>query len=239
MNPRDQRAIDRTVSELADIYQDQLIAVVVYGEAASASYRPRRSPLTLAVVLRELTPAGLRRMRPRLRAWQRRRIPIPLVMDPLYIASSLDVFPLEFLDIADQRRLLWGAQDPFASLDIDSEHLRLEVEGQMRGKMLHLWEAYLQAGRSKRRLKRMLLATPPDFELIMHGMLYLHGDPRPDEAQALLTKVESVFDLQLPTFKLLEEVRGGGARLSSSELEEIFEAYLAEVRALVRVADSL
>ena len=138
----DRASLDAFAADLREIHGSALRAVLLTGEAASAGYRPRRSPLSTLVVLDEVTPAALRRTRPRLRRWSRRRIPTPLFMDPTYIASALDVFPLEFLELGDHHELLLGESDPLADLEIDRVHLRLEVEEQMRGKMLHLWEAY-------------------------------------------------------------------------------------------------
>ena len=238
LHQKDRRNLERTLAELRNIHGQALVSVVLYGEAASSGYRPKGSPLTLAVVLEELTPAILHLMQPRIGAWRRRRIPTPLVMDRLYIESSLDVFPLEFLDITDEHLLLHG-NNPFYELQFDKKHLRLEVEQQMRGKMLHLWENYLEAGRSKRTLRALLLATPPGFEVILRGMLFLTDQRRPDGPTAILAATESTFGLELPTFIRLEEVRRGKAKLARGSLEDTFETYLEEVRSLVRVADGL
>ena len=116
---------------------------------------------------------ALRRTRGRVSAWRRRRIPTPVLMDPRYVESSLDVFPLEFLEIGDRHRVLHGRADLFANLGVDLSHLRLEVEEQIRGKLLHLWKAYLEAAGSKRALHQLLLETPPGFEVILRGMLRL------------------------------------------------------------------
>ncbi len=241
---KDRTALDRFVEDLRGLHGDALIAALLTGEAASAGYRPKKSPLATVVVLREVTPDALRRTRGRISRWRRRRIPTPLLMDPLYIQSSLDVFPIEFLEIADHHRLLTG-DDPFTDLDVHLPHLRLEVEEQIRGKMLHLWAAYLEAAGSKRTLRSLLLETPPGFAMILRGMLRLRqgesggGGARPDGPDALLATVERDFELRLPVFRRLEGVRRGSQTLARGELEDVFEAYLDEVRRLVRIADAL
>jgi hypothetical protein len=245
LDRKDRTALDRFVEDLRGLHPDALVAALLTGEAASAGYRPRRSPLTTVVVLDEVTPDTLRRTRERVRGWRRRRIPTPLLMDPLYIESSVDVFPIEFLEIADHHLLLHGDVDPFADLTLHLPHLRLEVEEQIRGKMLHLWEAYLGAGGSKRALRLLLLETPPGFEMILRGMLRLRqgeqpqGDPRPDGPDELLAAVELQFELELPVFRRLERVRRSREALPRGQLEGLFDAYLAEVRRLVRITDAL
>jgi hypothetical protein len=245
LDPKDRASLVAFASEVRGIHGDAVVAVTLTGEAASAGYRPRKTPLTTVVVLEKVDADALRRTRPRLRAWRRRRIPTPLMMDPLYIQSALDVFPLEFLEIGDHHQSLWGSSDPFENLAVDLSHLRLQVEEQLRGKMLHLWEAYLEAGASRRALRRLLLETMPGFAMILRGLLRLHqgeadgAEARPDACEALLAAVERAFGVALPTFHRLETVRQGQASLASGELEACFDGYLGEVRTLVRTTDAL
>ncbi len=245
LDSKDRTALDGFVADLRTLHDDALVAVVLTGEAASAGYRPRKSPLSTVVVLRDVTPDALRRTRSRVRRWKWRRIPTPLLMDPLYIESSLDVFPIEFLEIADHHLLLHGEDNPLGDLRVHLPHLRLEVEEQMRGKMLHLWEAYLLVGGSKRRLRQLLLETAPGFEMILRGMLRLRqgedgeSQSRPDSPDELLAAVERHFELELRVFRRLGRARRGSEVLPSRELESLFEAYLAEVRQLVRITDAL
>lgn len=215
------------------------MALVLYGEAAGSGYRPGHSPLSLIVVAKAVHPALLSALRRDRRSWRGRRFPIPLLMDPAYIEASLDVFPLEFLDIMDRHRLLRGDADPFAGLEIHREHLRLQVESQARGRMLHLWEGYLGAGRSSRTLRRLLFACAAEFEVILHGVLYLRSEDRDLNADSLLASVEKSFDLNLPTLRRLETVRQRGARITRRELEGVFTTCLDEVRSLVRAVNAL
>lgn len=227
--------------DLRERHGDALLAVALTGEAAGPAYRPRRSSLDVAVLLREVSPEALRRTRDRIGAWRRRRIPPPLLLDPLYLASARDVFPLELLELRESHVLLAGDRDPFAELEIDLGHLRLEVEEQLRGKLLHLWEAYLSAGRSRRALRRVLTETPPAFELALRGLLRV-AEPEaapPAGPEGRLEAVEARLGLSLPVFRRLERARHAGERLPRGELERLFEGYLHEVRALVRASDGL
>ncbi len=244
LDSKDARALKGLVADLREMHGDALLCVALTGEAAGPGYVPRRSPLNVVVVLEEVTPDALRRTRGRISAWRRRRIPTPLLMDPRYIESALDVFPLEFLEIADRHRVLEGRSDVFAGLEVDLPHLRLEVEEQIRGKLLHLWEAYLEAAGSKRALRQLLLETPPGFEVILRGMLRLgqgaqEAGDRSADPEALLRAVEQRFGLELPAFRRLEAARRGRAKLPAGDLDGVFDAYLGEVRRLVRVADDL
>ena len=238
LHPRDTASLERTLAELASVHEERLLAVALYGEAASGDYRPRKSPLNLAILLDTVTPQRLAPMRPYLRRWHRRRIETPLILDPPYLETSFDVFPLEFIDIMDRHELLAGRIDPFAEPDIDIENLRFEVEEQLRGKMLHLWEGYLEAS-NPRALATFLKATPAAFGPILRGLLYLVDERRPAESDQLVSCVERSLEMKLEHFHRIDRVRTAQETLPTKEVEHFFEGYLKEVRSLVQRIDRL
>ncbi len=245
LHERDRHALDQLVRDLRESHGDALLACALTGEAASAGYIPQRSPLTTAVVLDEVTPEALRRTRALVREWRRNRLALPLLLDPRTIESSRDVFPLEFLELRQHHVLLYGERDPFADLEIELGHLRLQVEEQLRGKLLHLWEAFLETEGDSREMRRLLLETPPAFEMPLRGALHLlavragEGGASVDGPDAFLAEVETRLAVPLPVLRRLEAVRRGEDALENAELEDCFDGYLREVRALVRATDGL
>lgn len=214
--------------------------MLLAGEAAGPDYRPRASPLSVVVVLAELDVAALRRTRARISHWRRLRIPAPLLMDQASIARSLDVFPLELLELRDRHRVLYGDARALEDVAVDLPHLRLELEEQLRGKLLHLMAAYLEAGGSPRALRRLLLDSPPGFSVLLRGLIRLRGGenaPRPSDPQDLIAAVERVFGVALPALQRLDRVRRGREKLARGELESLFEGYLADVKRLTGLVD--
>ena len=153
--------------------------MLLAGEAAGPEYRPRVTPLSVVVVLAEITAETLRRMRPRVAAWRRLRIPAPVLMDAESIDRSLDVFPLELIELRDRHRLLYGRAQAIDGIEVALPYLRLEVEEQLRGKRMHLMSAYLETGSSPRRLRRLLLDSQPAFAMLLRGTAPAAGRPEP------------------------------------------------------------
>jgi hypothetical protein len=214
--------------------------VLLAGEAAGPDYRPRRSPLAVVVVLADLGAEALRRTRTRVAAWRRQRIPAPLLLDADTIERSLDVFPLELLELRDRHRVLYGDAGAIERMEVALPHLRLELEEQLRGKLMHLISAYLEAGASRRALRRLLLDSLPGFAVLLRGLLRLRGGDavaRPADPEALMLAVETELSVALPGLRRLERVRRGREALARAELEAAFDAYLADVRSLGRLVD--
>jgi hypothetical protein len=237
LDRRDAHRIDQAVAELGRACGERLLAVALTGEAASSGYRSGRSSLSLAVVVDKVAADILDAIRPLVRRWRGSRIATPLVLDPLYIETSRDVFPLEFLDLLDRHRLLTGRIDPFADITVERGHLRIELEEQLRGKMLHLWELYLETHRPGR-LARALIHTLPHFYILLRGMLFLREEDRPTDPIELVSAVETAYRLELPGFRELESLRAAGSRVRRSAAGPLFVRYLDEVGQLVRVVDA-
>lgn len=238
LDRRDERTVDDAVSALGHACGERLIAVALTGEAASAGYRPGKSSLSLAVVVDNVEIGILDAIRPLVRRWRSTRVATPLVLDPLYLETSRDVFPLEFLDLLDRHRLLAGRIDPFADITIARVHLRIELEEQLRGKMLHLWELYLETHRAGR-LARAMLHTLPHFYILLRGMLFLREVDRPTAPLDLVKAVETAYQLALPSFRELETARAAGSDIRRSATGPIFARYLDEVSRLVRRVDGV
>jgi len=175
-------------------------------------------------------------LRPLVRRWRGTRLATPLLLDPLYLETSRDVFPLEFLDLLDRHRVLAGRIDPFADITITRAHLRIELEEQLRGKMLHLWQLYLEAHRAAR-MSRALIHSLPHFFLLLRGMLFLSDADRPTDPVGLIGAVETAYSIQLPSFRELEDARTTGRGVRGSTVGRLFGRYLDDVRRLVRVVD--
>jgi hypothetical protein len=236
LDRRDARAVGDAVAALERACGDRLLAVALIGEAASAGYRPRQSSLSLAVVVNTVDVTILDGVRPLVRGWRGTRVATPLLLDPLYLETSRDVFPLEFLDLLDRHRLLTGRIDPFADIAIARAQLRIELEEQLRGKMLHLWELYLEAHRASA-VSRALLHSLPHFFLLLRGMLFLREVDRPTDPLSLIGAVESAYCTQLLSFRELEDARVAGNAIRRSAAGPLFARYLDDVRGLVRLVD--
>jgi hypothetical protein len=214
--------------------------VLLAGEAAGPEYQPRTTPLSVVVVLASLDAESLRRMRPRVAAWRRRRIPVPVLMDAASIDRSLDVFPLELLELRDRHKVLHGRAETIEGARVALPHLRLQLEEQLRGKLLHLMSSYLETGSSPRRLRSLLLDSLPGFAILLRGVLRLRGGesaPRPADPEELIGAVERTLGIALPSLRRVERAHRGREPLSRAELEPLFDGYLADLSRLAQIVD--
>lgn len=224
--------------QIQELYGEDLISVILYGSAAGADYIPGRSDLNFLIVLKEVTPQQLKKSWRFLNQWHKQGISTPLFLDPSYIKSSVDVYPIEFLDMQEQHRLLAG-EDVLKDLKVSQENLRLQCEQELKGKLLHLRRGYLETGGDARRLEELMLASLKPFGVILRNLLRLQWERPPHEFLEIINETERAFNLELEAFREVYQLKLGYKRLERSAMEALFESYLSEVKALASRADAL
>ena len=143
----------------------------------------------LLIVTADLEPATLRALAEPVKWWIKKTSSWPRLFTKELIHDSLDVFPIEMLDISQRRRVILGP-DPFAHVKIDHRALRVQCEREVREKMMRLREAYVEYHGTY----DLIDASRPTFARIFRACLVLFDLPVPehddDVIKALCTKLD-------------------------------------------------
>src|SRR5580698_9844538 len=128
-----EKQINEFVTRLRAASGENLLSVILYGSAADGEFHPEFSNVNLLCVLRETTFATLAAMAPAVEWWTRQKHHAPLVLTREEMERSTDVFSIEFLDMKQRHRVLFGA-DILASLKIPMHLHRAQLEYELREK---------------------------------------------------------------------------------------------------------
>jgi len=184
-------------SRLAALMPDHLLAVVVYGSAAANTFITGRHAVRNAAVLRSIDLDGLRRLGTIGPKFGRLGIAAPMVMTGESIASSLDTFPLELLEIEQQHFTVWG-NEFFTGLAFQREHVRLQCERELKVVQIALRQGLLAAGDDDRLLGALGSDWSEPLLRIVRGMLWLKGRTAGLTAFKAVEEAEKLFELKLP-----------------------------------------
>lgn len=143
------------IRELDHALGPRLKSAVLYGSVVAGDYDRDSSDVNLLLVVSPLGLAELETMSPLTRRWRSDRQRAPQVFTPEQVARSLDAFAIEWHDMHQTRRVLHGA-DPFETLSIPIEPLRLQIERELNACVLALREGFLKSGGDWRRLLRLM-----------------------------------------------------------------------------------
>jgi hypothetical protein len=201
------------VTRLEAALDQRLVSVVLHGAVAHGDAYPAVGHAGLMIVLADLETATLARLAAPVRWWLKKDQPYPRLFSPELIRDSVDVFPLEFLDILHHHRVLAGV-DPLVGIEIDDAALRLQCERELREKLMRLREGYVEAAGSKRELARLLAVSYPGFARIFRGCLHLLHAPVPAHDTDVIDAACERLDLDRALFAQAQQVAGGDASVS-------------------------
>jgi len=225
--------------KLENICEDNLESVILYGSAVGGDFSKEYSDYNLIVILKDSSPDNLSKVGKLVRKWVRQGNPVPHFFDPRHIEVSRDVFPLEFIDIADRHDVLFGT-DPFKGIQIDRSNLRHQCESELKGKLLHLRAMYTMTCHKPRRVAQMMLRSFPGFVAVFRGIAHLVGPTPPKDTRQMIEQLAKQIDFNPTIFMDLITVREGTTFLPRrAEAISAFENYLTEIETITNFIDRM
>ena len=220
------------------IFKDALISVILYGSGAGSDFNPHTSDLNFLIILSEEAIDHLDWAIETVSRWRKRNVATPLFMTQSYIQSSLDSYPLEFLNIKKNYILVYG-KDVLKDISLQPHHLRLQCEREIKGKLLLLREGFLETGGKQKRIAELIKASITAFISIFNGLLHLKGIEIPPTRREIIQSVAKEIPINQEIFMKCLDIKQGEAEFSSSEIKDLFTAYMVEVRKLWEVVDTM
>jgi predicted nucleotidyltransferase len=228
--------LEELVEQLQRAYGDQLSAVVLYGSAVAGEHIGDRSDYNVLVIAESLPLSALRAASAIARAWKESGNPAPLTFTAAEWKSSADIFPMEYADILEHHKVLFGS-DPMIGIKVNPADLRLEVEQQTMGKLLHLRKESMAAGGDSK-LQLSLLERSLSTLMVLFRAVSRLGGEVPSRNYKTLTEsiaAKAGFDAA-PVNRVVQHVRGKD-KIPKGEAEAVLAGYLSSLERLVQYVD--
>jgi hypothetical protein len=220
------------------IFGDDLISIILYGSGTGNEFQPGKSDLNFLIILSDETIDHLDRAIETVSRWRKKKVATPLFMTKSYIESSLDSYPLEFLNIKKNYILVYG-EDVLKDISLEAHHLRLQCEREIKGKLLLLREGFLETEGKQKRIKELINASITAFISIFSGLLYLKGIEIPPTRREIIQFVAKEIPINQEIFMRCLDIKQDKKKFSSSEIKDIFKTYVVEIRKLWEVVDKM
>jgi hypothetical protein len=232
------KLLQQLVDKLQKAYGDRLVSVVLYGSAATGEHHARFSDYNVLCVLTAITPRELSASDEIFRWWREHGSPAPLLLSEHEVATSTDCFAIEFHDIQQHHRLLYG-KDVIAGLAVDDSFYRAQVEHDLRAKLLRLRQKAGGLLNDPDLLRRLLLDSFSTFCVLFRHALRLHGVDAPARKREIIHACAERFGVDAAPFEKLLEVRE--ERLKARDLEpvELLAPYLDGIGHVIDAVDGL
>jgi hypothetical protein len=224
-----------------------LRAFYIYGSALGPAFERRTSNVNLLLVVHELDFARLSALA--------RALPVeggpgsdartregfhfaPLVLSEAQLRDSADVFPIDYLDLLDQRALLAG-EDVIAAIEVSLENLRHQCEYELRSRLIGLRQSYLRARGERGVAHRLTVHAASGSSSLLRHLLTLRRRPFPADPAALCREVGEAFGVPAAGLYAPYEARRATTEPSEEEARTRFGAYLAALEALTQAVDAI
>jgi predicted nucleotidyltransferase len=224
------------VQRVRDAAGSNVEAIILFGSAVSGDFHEGLSDLNLFCVLRDTSFQNLQALAPAVKWWEKQKQPPPLCMTRHELERSTDVFTIELLDMVQHHRVLYG-DNVLQGLQISMHQHRVQVEYELREKLLLLRQHVLLAADNKSKLWDVLLHSVPSFAtLFRHALIALGNENAPGRREAveeLAKKVE--FDPSAITRVL--DIRERKADAKKLDVADLCASYLAAIEKVAAAVD--
>ncbi|MBN2542028.1 nucleotidyltransferase domain-containing protein [bacterium] len=227
------------VEDYKSVFKEDLKSVILFGSAARGRYVKGRSDINFVVVLSKEGISRIESAMGLVKKWHKKSVSTPLFFTPEYITMSVDSFPLEFINIKSFYSVIFG-EDYFKDIRIETKDLRLQLEHELKGKLLKLRQFYLETKGKKAAIIKLISESVSTFTSIFRGLLYFKGLPIPEDDYEVITKTCDEFtEIETEFFKKLISIKRKEAKPSADEAKSVMEIYIKQISDLVDLVDKM
>jgi hypothetical protein len=224
--------------EMQKVFGEDLQSIILYGSGARGDYRPGKSDINFLIVLSDAGIDTFSRAMDPFKGWRKRMVATPLFMTKTFICTSLDAYPVEFLEMQKSYVVVYG-EDVLKDLSFDPAALRLQCERELYGKLLLLRTSYLETGGKADRIRQLIRTSLTAFLSVFQALLQLQGSALHGSRREIIGAVAETYRLDRDVFLRCLDVKEEKGSLPSEALKTLFENYVREIKKLWEIVDSM
>lgn len=224
--------------EIIAAHGEAIHSLHVSGSAVTPDFDEKTSDINSVIVLQTMDLAFLEYLAPLGKGYRKKRIAAPLVLDPDYIRSSLDVFPVEFHDLRLIHRTVYG-DDIFQHLPIEDQYLRLQCEREVKTRLIRLRQGFVSSLDDRELLKDLLSRAVTGCFPLFRALITLMGGTPPVKRDEVLSTIGRMTSIGTDIFETLGRIRRKVISPSRDELHRLFHSFYGATGDLGKIIDGL
>jgi hypothetical protein len=233
-----EKKIDDFVSRMRAAAGANLESVILFGSAVAGDFHPEFSNLNLFCVLRDSSFAALQALAPAVKWWNAQKQPPPLFMTRDEIERSADVFAIEFLDMKQHHRVVFG-KDVLQSLTIPAKLHRAQVEYELREKLALLRRHLLLASGNDSRMWDLLVRSVSSFATLFRHALVVLGHDAPAGKREAVQALSKQIEFDPSAFMQVLDLRERKTNSRKLDVADVFSRYLLALEQVTAAVDRM
>jgi len=238
LNPAVAGKITPMLEDLLGEHAANIHSFHLVGSAVIPDYNEKLSDINSVLVLKTMDLRVLVFLAPLGKKYGKKRIAAPLVMTPEYIETSLDAFPVEFLDFKLIHKTVYG-HDLLQDLRITMPNLRLQCEREIKTKLIGLRQGYVSSLGKKEEIAAVLVRSFTGSMALFRAIITLLGKEPPIPRTDVITMLGAATGINTDIFENLLMLKLKLLKPSEQELASFFERYYKTLEAAGKIIDDL
>jgi predicted nucleotidyltransferase len=231
--------ITRYLDELFKIYHGKIEAIFAYGSIVTGEWVKNVSDVNLLIVVDDVNISKLEFCLKLIKKGTKKKITTPLFLTKQYIETSLDTFPMEFLEFKENHLLVYG-EDFLKDLEIGRGNLRLEVEHQLKANLLRLRQVYLEIGLRRKGFEKFTKSVISNLMPAFRNLLRLKQiDPPPLLKEEIIKKIGEEFQIEIQALLDVLEDKKNDEKIKGKKIEYYLEKTESILKKLSQEVDKI
>ena len=224
--------------QITDSFKDKIHSITITGSAVTEDFDTKYSDINSILTLKEMDLKFLEQFAPLGKKFGKKRIAAPLIMDPEYIAKSLDVFPVEFLNIKLIHLTVFG-EDIFKPIHIKKADLRHQCERELKVKLIDLRQSYIASLGNSKILAQGFINSFSGYIPLFRSIIYLLGQNPPEGNTDVISSLGELTGINTNMFMDVLKEKKERIKLSIDQVNAIFENYYNAIEKLGNLVDEI
>jgi hypothetical protein len=224
--------------QITNNFKDTIHSITLIGSALTEDFDKTHSDVNSIVTLNHMDLKFIEDFAPLGKKFGKKRIAAPLIMSPEYIATSLDVFPIEFLNIKLNHLTLFG-EDIFKTIEIKKTDLRYQCERELKVKLIDLRQSYVASIGNTKFLAQEFINSFSGYIPLFRGIIYLLGEKPPLGNEDVISELGKASSIDTEPFMKVFKRKKERIKLSIGHLNSIFEKYYTSIENLGNLVDEI
>jgi len=224
------------IADIHSLFNENLVSVISYKGIFFNTTTKNKLHENLMIVVKTINFDLLEKIQDQKKIWSKILPNPPIIIEKAEILSSLDIFPAEYMQIKANYQLLAG-DDVFENLSITQENLRLQIEYNIKSKLMILREEIIIGSKDP---KTLLIQSLPLFLDSFQNILRLNNKPfKNSEPNSIIAELGKIYKIDTSLFLKLHKIIEGSEKVNNQEMKQLFNKYLSQLHNIALEIDKL
>ncbi len=230
--------LEKFVNELKNICKEKLCAVILYGSKASGEAIEKKSDYNILILINNMIFNDLKNISNVIKKWVKKGNSMPVIFSTDRFKMSSDVFPIEFLDMKENHKVLYG-EDILAEIKIGLKNLRHECEYELKSNLLKLRQMYIMNKDNSKMVKNIIVESLTSFLVVFKSILILINSTVPLKKVDALKLLSEKANFNPTVFFDVLRLKESSGYFNKNKLNLLLESYVTEIEKVIDFVDKL